>query len=382
VLIVETSDTSGERIMVEFGQQLFFSHSWDLVKRRLAMMVEQRVWNSVWVPDHLRGLPPFAIDAFLSPWSMLGAFAELAPKLRFGVAVTDGIRLHPATLAQNAASLDHQTGGRFILGIGAGEKMNLAAYGFDSHRAVSRLHECIDVMRRLWTEAGPMDFEGQFFHLRKAVLEPKPLQQPFPVWVAGNGPRTRRLAAEVANGWFPFPALPSEYKAGLADIRTRLKQMGRPSSSLAHGFWGRLFMHDDPAQVSQYLQGLRGQLGLEPELLRQLGYWRDEYTDLYKEQGLDPEHLSLLTYDADDVARLDISKLLPIVADIPEKVLAQTALAGSAEELTKKLEAFIRAGVDHFCLEIINGASQRNAPFTYWDVSRILAERVIPTLKE
>jgi phthiodiolone/phenolphthiodiolone dimycocerosates ketoreductase len=312
---------------------------------------------------------------------MLGAFAELAPKMTFGVAVTDGIRLHPATLAQNAASLDHQTGGHFILGIGAGEKMNLAAYGFGSHRAVSRLRECIDVMRRLWTEAGPVDFHGQFFRMRKAVLEPKPLQQPFPVWVAGNGPRTRRLAAEVANGWFPFPALPSEYKAGVADIRGHLKGMGRNPSSLAHGFWGRVFLHDDPAQVSQYLGGFRGQLALEPELIRQLGYWRDEYTDLYKEQGLDPDHINLLTYDADDIARIDASKLLPIVADIPEKALAKAALAGSREEIAKKLDAFIRAGVDHFCLEIINGASQRNAPFTYWDVSRILAEEIIPPLK-
>lgn len=369
--------------MVDFGQQLFFSRSWDLVKKKLTMLVEQKVWSSCWVPDHLRGLPPFAIDEFLSPWTMLGAFAELVPDMTLGVAVTDGIRLHPAILAQAAASLDHQTNGKFILGIGAGEKMNLAAYGFDTQRAVSRMRECIEVMKLLWTQSGPVNHTGQFFKLRQAVLVPKPIQQPhLPVWVAGNGPVTRILTAELGDGWFPFPSLPKEYEEGLAEIHGRMKKSERNPSTLTHGFWGRIFMHDDPARISKYLEGLRGQLALQPQLLRLLGYWKDSYSEIYGSQGLDPERLSLLTYDAADVARLDIGKLLPIVADVPEAVLKEISLAGTPEEIAQKLDAFIQSGVKHFCFEIINGASRRNAPFTYWDVSRILAEKIISPLKE
>ncbi len=345
-------------------------------------MIEQKTWSSVWVPDHLRGLPPFAIDAFLSPWTMLAAFAELAPNMTFGVAVTDGIRLHPAILAQNAVSLDHQSGGKFILGIGAGEKMNLSAYGFSTKRAVSRMRECIEVMKLLWKETGPVDHKGRFYRLERAVLEPKPLNHSnVPVWIAGNGPRTRKLTAEFADGWFPFPALPNLYKEGIADIHRHMKHIGRNPSTLTGGFWGRVFINDDPAKISQYLSGLRGQLALEPRLLRELGHWHDSYDQIYQEQGLVPERLSLLTYDADDIARIDISKLMPLVADIPEKDLKSIALAGTAEEVTKKLEAFIKAGVNHFCLEVINGVSRRNAPFTYWDASRILAEDIITALK-
>ncbi|MFX1562109.1 MAG: LLM class flavin-dependent oxidoreductase, partial [Promethearchaeota archaeon] len=240
--------------MVDFGQQLFFSRSWDLVKKKLSMLVEQKVWTSSWVPDHLRGLPPFAIDDFLSPWTMLGAFAELAPALKLGVAVTDGIRLHPAILAQAAASLDHQTNGKFILGIGAGEKMNLAAYGFDSKHAVNRLRECIEVMKLLWTQSGLVNHTGKFFKLQQAVIAPKPIQQPHvPIWVAGNGSATRILTAELGDGWFPFPFLPNEYKEGLREIHNHMKKIGRNPSTLAHGFWGRIFMHNDPEMISQYL---------------------------------------------------------------------------------------------------------------------------------
>ncbi len=345
-------------------------------------MIEQNNWNTCWVPDHLRGMPPFAIDAFLSPWTMLGALIELAPEMSFGVAVTDAIRLHPAILAQNVVSLDHQSGGRFILGMGAGEKMNLAVYGFDSKYAVSRMQECIEVMKLLWTQSGSISFQGQFFQLDKAVLEPKPLTQPSPpIWIAGNGPRTRKLTAELGDGWFPFPALPKTYREGLKDIHQHMKVVGREPSTLSSGFWGRVFMNDDPERVSQYLGGLREQLFLQPSVLKDLGYWKDEYTSIYRNQGIDPDRISLLTYDADDIAKLDYSKMLPIVADIPEDAIKSITLAGSQEEIRKKIQAYVEAGARSFCFEIINGASKRNAPFTYFDVSRILATEIYPALE-
>jgi len=369
-------------VMIEFGQQLFFSRSWDLVKTKLAKMVEEKNWSTCWVPDHLRGLPPFAIDAFLSPWTMLGAFTELAPQLSFGVAVTDAIRLHPAILAQNAVSLDHQSCGRFILGMGAGEKMNLSVYGFGSKYAVSRLQECIEVMKLLWTRSEPVNHQGRFFQLERAVLEPKSLTKPHPpIWIAGNGPRTRKLTAKLADGWFPFPVFPKLYKEGLSDIHKHMKTAGRGTSSLSAGFWGRVFMHDDPDLISQYLGGLRGQLVLQPQVLDALGYWKNEYAVIYRDQGIHPKQLSLLTYDAEDVARMDISKMLPVVSDIPEEAIKSITLAGSKEEVRKKIQAFVDAGARKFCFEIINGVSSRNAPYTYFDVSRILAEEIYPTLE-
>jgi phthiodiolone/phenolphthiodiolone dimycocerosates ketoreductase len=314
---------------------------------------------------------------------MLAAFAELAPGMTFGVAVTDGIRLHPAIIAQNAVSLDHQSGGRFILGVGAGEKMNLTVYGFDNRYAVSRMKESIQVMKKLWTTSGQVNHSGRFFNLDQAVLEPKSLQQPHvPIWIAGNGPRTRKLTAELADGWFPAPALPEEYKEGLTEIYNHMKKLGRDPEEFSASFWGRIYMHEDPAQISQYLFQRRGQLLLQPHLLKRIGYWKDEYEQVYLEQGLDPSKLSLLTYDAGDVARIDTSKMLPIVADIPESIIKQIGLVGSPEEIAKRIDAFIKAGVRHFSFELLNGVSKRNAPFTYWDVSRILAEDIIAPLKD
>lgn len=369
--------------MVSFGQQLFYSRSWDMVKKKVAMMIAQKNWSTCWVPDHLRGMPPFAIDEYLSPWTMLGGFAELAPEMTLGVAVTDGIRLHPAIIAQNAASLDHQTSGKFILGIGAGEKMNLTAYGFPTKYAVSRMRETIEVLKLLWTQPGPVDFTGKFFQLRRAVLSPKPIQQPsIPVWVAGNGPVTRRITAELGDGWFPFPGLPHVYKKGLEEIHQHMKRIGRKPEEVTPGFWGRVYIHEDPDQLSQYVNRFRNELALNPWLLREMGYWKDEYAQIYRDLGLNPQRLSLLTYDADDIAKLDISKFLPLVADIPEGKLKTVLLAGTPNEVQTKIDDFAKAGIQHFCFEIINGMSKRNAPFTYIDVSQILAEQIYPSLAD
>jgi phthiodiolone/phenolphthiodiolone dimycocerosates ketoreductase len=324
----------------------------------------------------------FGIDTFLSPWTMLGAFIELAPQMSFGVAVTDAIRLHPAILAQNAVSLDHQSDGRFILGIGAGEKMNLAAYGFDSKYAVSRLQECIEVMKLLWGQTSPVNHEGRFYNLKRAVLEPKPLTQPNPpVWIAGNGPRTRKLTAQYADGWLPHAALPKSYRADLKDIYQHMKRAGRDPANFTAGYWGRVFMHDDPERISQYLGNQRLQLLFQPQVLDALGYWKDEYTQIYLKQGLRPDRVSLLTYDSDDIANLDVSQLFPIVAAVPDDIVKSTALIGSPEEIRKTIQKFVSAGTQSFCFEIINGVSKRNAPYTYFDVSRILAEDIFPALE-
>jgi alkanesulfonate monooxygenase SsuD/methylene tetrahydromethanopterin reductase-like flavin-dependent oxidoreductase (luciferase family) len=88
-----------------------------------------------------------------------------------------------------------------------------------------------------------------------------------------------------------------------------------------------------------------------------------------------------LTYDSEDIANFDLGQLFPIVAAVPEEVVKSTALIGSPEEIRKTIQEFISAGAQSFCFEIINGVSKRNAPYTYFDVSRILAEDIYPALE-
>ena len=133
--------------------------------------------------------------------------------------MTDLVRRHPATLAQTALTLDHLTGGRFVLGVGAGEALNLAPFGLANARPLGRLDEGLEVMRLLMTEDDPVDFDGEHFQLRGATLGLRPLgDRPPPVWVAAHRPRGLEVVGRRADGWLPLATDPPAVRA---DARRR-----------------------------------------------------------------------------------------------------------------------------------------------------------------
>ena len=97
-------------------------------------------------------------------------------------------------LAQHALTVDHLAGGRSILGLGSGERMNVTPYGMEWSRPSARLAEAIDVMRLLWSPRGGRSTStGDFFRLEDAVLGLQPYAgPPPPVWIAAHGPGCSR----------------------------------------------------------------------------------------------------------------------------------------------------------------------------------------------
>lgn len=177
--------------------------------------------DSVWT-DELTGLARFQANPHIhfEPLTMMGAAGAATTKIRVGVSVTDTIRRHPAMLAQQALTVDHLAEGRSILGLGSGERMNVAPYGIEWSKPVGRLEEAITVIRRLWTAEGPIDFQGDFFSLESAVLGLEPYEgTPPPIWLAAHGPRMLEICGRLADGWLPTNINAEEYARKLAVIR-------------------------------------------------------------------------------------------------------------------------------------------------------------------
>ena len=180
-----------------------------------------RVWREadtipeiehVWLFDHL--LPIFGDPngPIFEGWTLLSALAAQTERLRLGLLVTSNRFRPPAMLAKIAATVDVVSGGRLDFGIGAGSRPNLptasreyAAYGLpfhDSAYAVGSLAEACMVIRRLWTEAEPFDFDGTYLHLTGAFCNPKPVQRPHPpIMIGGRSTATLRVVAEHADLW-------------------------------------------------------------------------------------------------------------------------------------------------------------------------------------
>jgi probable F420-dependent oxidoreductase len=226
---------------------------------RLAVEGEAMGFDYLTVTDHVV-LPDTKVPGY--PYSEDGAFYEEAPLERHEqlmgmawiAAKTSRIRLvaavlvvphRPAVLAAKMlATLDVLSGGRLVVGVGAGwlksEFDAVVTTPFADRGKVT--DEYIDAFRVLWTEARPK-FAGKFVKFEGIVLEPKPVQNPVPIWVGGEGLNAIRRAARVAEAWYPIGSnnahlldtLP-RLEAGIARLRQATAEAGRDPASMGVSF--------------------------------------------------------------------------------------------------------------------------------------------------
>ncbi len=346
--------------------------------------VNEGVWDSVWLGDHLGGLPPLIPSRNYSVWPIFSLIAEFKRKAILGTAVTDPHRYHPAVLAQISMTIDNISGGRFVLGLGAGEAFNLEAYGFDYRRPVSKMAEFVGVLRVLWESRGrPVSYEGEFFRLRDAVLDPPPTRR-IPVWLAANGPRTRRFAGMIADGWIPMAFSPESYGRALREVEAGIREAGREREKFTFAYWNWVFMHEDEEALQKYLFLKKLSLPVQfPRDFMSSKFWREEKREIYRRMGFEPEKLSLLSFSR--VEQLDLEALSQLVEDVPDSFVRDATLMGTEEEVTRKLERLIDAGAQHIILMIDNEVAKRcesPEPYTYEHVYDILTRKVVPYLKE
>lgn len=142
----------------------------------------------------------------LDPFVALSFIAGATRELRLLTYLTILPYRNPFVLAKAAATLDRLSGGRLILGLGAGYmEAEFGALGVDFETRNARFDEYIEVLKLAWT-GEPVTFDGEFVHARKVTAQPTPAQQPHPpLWLGGNSKLTRRRAVAWAQGWSPMP---------------------------------------------------------------------------------------------------------------------------------------------------------------------------------
>jgi G6PDH family F420-dependent oxidoreductase len=166
-----------------------------------ARLAEDAGFDALWISDHYhpwidaQGQSPFV-------WSMIGALSQVT-RLPVTTAVTaPTVRIHPAIIAQAAATSAVLHEGRFVLGVGTGEALNEHIYGDAWPRADVRLEmleEAIDVMRKLWA-GGFVDHDGEHYVVENARIYTLPAEPPL-VYVSGFGPKSIDLAARIGDGF-------------------------------------------------------------------------------------------------------------------------------------------------------------------------------------
>jgi F420-dependent oxidoreductase-like protein len=199
---------------------------------------EIELFESAWNWDHFYPLAEPYDGPNLEGWTMLAALAQATSRIRLGAMVNGMHHRHPAVTANMAATLDHISGGRFELGMGAGWNfMESNAYGIPLgtlKERSDRFEEGIEVIASLLTQT-VTDFTGDWFQLENAWCEPKPVQHHIPIVVGGQGrQRTLRTAARFADQWdMTFPDQPSDWLELDEVLREHCERVGRDQSEIA-----------------------------------------------------------------------------------------------------------------------------------------------------
>ena len=188
---------------------------------------EELGYESAWAQEQTLGAAPQ-----LGPVEAMTYAAACTRRLRLGCVVFVSTLYSPVHLAKSLSSLDQLSRGRIEIGVGTGGKgRQFAAFGVDPQRYVARFTEGLELMKALWTDSR-VTFDGQFWQLRDAAMEPKPLQKPFPpIWSGGAAQAALRRAVQLGNGFFGAGSTPTARFAGqVQTVREALAESGRPAA--------------------------------------------------------------------------------------------------------------------------------------------------------
>jgi F420-dependent oxidoreductase-like protein len=226
-----------------------------------AQHAERTGWDGLYFADHFM-VPPM-LDApadtpTLECATVVTALAALVPRVRIGSLVYGNTYRHPAVLANMAATVDRVSGGRFILGVGAGWQENEhQQYGIPlppPRERLDRLEEALRILHGLLRQPRTT-VAGRYYQLTDAVCEPKPVQQPMPILVGGGGEkRTLPIVARYADVWnaWGYPEVIA-HKSGV--LNGYCEEAGRDPTSIARSTQAAILLNADPAEIAARAAG-------------------------------------------------------------------------------------------------------------------------------
>ena len=250
----------------------------------VARHAELAGWDRLYVADHFMSNDDAAAGPMLECWSTVTALAAAVPRIGIGTLVCGNTYRHPAVLANQAAAADIVSGGRVVLGLGAGWQQNEHdRYGIPLppvKERMDRFEEACRIVRSLRDEERTT-FTGEHYQLVDAPMNPKPVG-PLPLLVGGGGEkRTLRIAAQYAEEWNVWSS-PEVFRHKREVLERHCEEVGRDPAQIRTSTQALLFLSDDEERNAD----LRGRdlgratlIGTPAELVETVAAYRDAGVD-------------------------------------------------------------------------------------------------------
>jgi alkanesulfonate monooxygenase SsuD/methylene tetrahydromethanopterin reductase-like flavin-dependent oxidoreductase (luciferase family) len=282
-----------------------------------ARLAEAKDFAATWVAEGHRG------DVF----ALLSALAMSTSKIRLGAGILPVLVRSPWVVAMGAAAVDEISGGRFMLGLGAGHKSIIEdRHGLAYDRPTLRMREVTQIVRCALSRE-PVNFQGEIFRLSGAQLSAQPVRSYVPVYIAGIGPRVLELAGEIADGAFLMFPTESSLKTSLTHIAAGAARANRNPGKLdvvAYVF--TCVATDRQAAIASSRRTI-AYFGRLPH-----------YRSLFAQEGFSREAAAL----RDAWKQNDDAGAMRAVSD--EMVLTLSA-SGTADDVAARISALLKAGL-------------------------------------
>ena len=259
---------------MKFGVQVnCYGTTWDDIRASIETMEAGR-WDSLWFADHFfppgsgpKGDRKTQHRTAFEGYTLIAVAAGMTEKLRLGHLVLGNTYRNPALLAKMATTLDQASKGRFTLALGAGwyeREHDAFGWDFPSMRERSdRFQEACELIRKLFTADGPVDYNGRYYQLDQAQLSPGCYQEPhIPIMVGGTGERrtlrTLAMHGDIMNvdGWSGRGMSFELYQHKVSVLERHCEKVGRDPAEIKHTLLMPLKVTDDKAEAERFIVGL------------------------------------------------------------------------------------------------------------------------------
>lgn len=326
--------------------------------------------ESMWFEDHLMGLIPESIwekeivpiadiyknpNQYFDPFVLISSIADKFKKVKFGTSVADCIRRGPPILAQTSMTLSQITNGRFMLGIGAGEAMNLIPYGYKHENPITTLEEGILTIRNLWNHTKNINFKGKTWNLNKAVfgIAPYKKEQRPPIWIAAHGSQGLDIVGRYGDGWIPLFNMiqnEAEYNKSLKMITDSAKKGGREAASIVPSLYATLIT-DNQHDISYDM--------IDNPFIKTLALLQPN--SKFKKYGIIHPLGENFRGIVDFIpSRYSKEVILDAFEQLPFNMLEDLVFFGTPDEIIKKIESFKENGLRHIIFQNVTPFTDPN----------------------
>lgn len=278
--------------------------------KKMVHAVEELGFTGLFRSDHYTNARPPDKDS-LELWVSLVWLASNTSRIEFGPLVTPVSFRHPTMTARMAAAVDDLASSRFHLGLGAGwQEREHKKFGWDLlsiPKRFQRFEEGIEVITRLLNSDEPVDYEGSYYHLREAILLPRPKRPGGPpIIIGGNGrKRTLPLVAQFADEWNSMFMTPSRLKESNGYLDNMLEKSGRKPQDLRRSMMTGCYFGRSDEEVKE----IASRRDRTPEEIREIGAVIGTATEVVDHLGALAEagiyRVMLQWLDLDDLDRLE-----------------------------------------------------------------------------